>query len=66
MDVDLPEYNDDAYSEEGIIVPETPNPLGETEYASFLERISAVERTDPWDTSQYLYALQSLDTLLSH
>ena len=35
MDVDLPKYNDDAYSEDGIIVPETPNPLGETEYASF-------------------------------
>ena len=49
--MDLPEYNDDAESEDGIIVPETPNPLGEIEYASFLERILAVERTDPWDTS---------------
>lgn len=64
--MDLPEYNDDAESDDSVIVPETPNPLDERTFASFLDRISVVEREDPWDTAPYRYALQTLDSLLAN
>ncbi len=64
VEAGLPEYNEDAASEEGVIVPETLNPLDETAFAIFLERICAVERTDPWDIEPYLRALQTLEDLL--
>ena len=62
MDVEagLPEYTDD----DGVIVPETTNPLDEAAFVAFLDSVSAVERADPWDTEPYIYALQALDNLL--
>ena len=60
----LPEQNDDTADENGVIVPETLNPLNETDFAFFLERISAQERSSPWDIEPYLCALQTLEELL--
>ncbi len=63
VEAGLPEYNEDAASE-GVVVPETLNLLDETAFAIFLERICAVERTDPWDVEPYLHTLQTLEDLL--
>ena len=63
-DAGLPEQNDDTADENGVIVPETLNPLNETDFAFFLERISAQERSSPWDIEPYLCALQTLEELL--
>ena len=58
VEAGLPKYNEDAASE-GVIVPETLNNFG-----NFLERICAVEHTDPWDVEPYLCAWQTLEDLL--
>ena len=66
MDVDagLPEYNEDISAEEGVIVPGTINPLEDAAFANFSERISAMDRADPWDTEPYLCALQLLEEIV--
>lgn len=50
--------------EGGVIARDTPNPLNEREFGDFLHRLTALHRTDPWDTEPYLYALRTLDALL--
>ena len=59
----LPEQNDDAVDQNGVIVPEILNPLNETDFAFLLERISALERSSPWDIEPYLCALQTVEEL---
>ena len=65
VNVDLPEYNGEDDSEDGVIVPETANLLDEAT-SLFLDRISAVEQANPWDTAPYLHALQTLNSLLGN
>ena len=60
----LPEQNDDTADENGVIVPETLDPLNKTDFAFFLERISAQEGSSSWDFESYSCALQTLEELL--
>jgi hypothetical protein len=57
----LPEDNS---GDQAVVVPETLYPLDEAALTTFMDMISRLACTDPWDTEPYINSLQILNSLV--